>query len=236
MSDYLWDKSGEPDPEIERLEELLGSRRYEREPLRLPPEAVVAATGRAYAFSFYTRRVAVAAIAAGLVLAMIGGVRLNRLRDNATADGNASAAARDTRMTTQGGAVADALLQSDKKLSQAQPEPEVEDLIEDIRSGLQRNKLRAASAAMQDKSKLQLVRTTREPFVRAHVAQTTTQTARVRGGDESEIAPNRNRRIDEQRNAKEQLMFALRLTSTKLGVARAATQTAPASETDAGAR
>jgi hypothetical protein len=36
--DYLWDKSGEPDPEIVRLEQTLGRLRYKhpREPLPLP--------------------------------------------------------------------------------------------------------------------------------------------------------------------------------------------------------
>ena len=32
--DYLWDRSGEPDPEIQRLEELLGTLRYQPKPLR----------------------------------------------------------------------------------------------------------------------------------------------------------------------------------------------------------
>jgi hypothetical protein len=30
-NDYLWDCSGEPDPEIERLEKTLGALRYRRE-------------------------------------------------------------------------------------------------------------------------------------------------------------------------------------------------------------
>lgn len=34
--DYLWDKSGEPDPEIEHLEELLGELRYRRPAGGLP--------------------------------------------------------------------------------------------------------------------------------------------------------------------------------------------------------
>ncbi len=34
--DYLWDKSGEPDPEIERLEQLLGGLRYKRPDNELP--------------------------------------------------------------------------------------------------------------------------------------------------------------------------------------------------------
>jgi hypothetical protein len=32
--DYLWDKTGEPDPEIQQLEEILGTLRYQ--PLQLP--------------------------------------------------------------------------------------------------------------------------------------------------------------------------------------------------------
>ena len=34
--DYLWDKSGEPDPQIQQLEEILGTLRYQRKPLNLP--------------------------------------------------------------------------------------------------------------------------------------------------------------------------------------------------------
>jgi septal ring-binding cell division protein DamX len=34
--DYLWDRTGEPDPEIQQLEEVLGSLRYQPQPLELP--------------------------------------------------------------------------------------------------------------------------------------------------------------------------------------------------------
>jgi hypothetical protein len=34
--DYLWDKTGQPDPEIQKLEEILGTLRYEPKPLELP--------------------------------------------------------------------------------------------------------------------------------------------------------------------------------------------------------
>lgn len=34
--DYLWDKSGEPDPQIQQLEEILGTLRYQPRPLPLP--------------------------------------------------------------------------------------------------------------------------------------------------------------------------------------------------------
>lgn len=34
--DYLWDKTGEPDPEIQQLEEILGTLRYQPRPLEIP--------------------------------------------------------------------------------------------------------------------------------------------------------------------------------------------------------
>lgn len=34
--DYLWDKSGEPDPEIQELEEILAPLRYQPKPLEMP--------------------------------------------------------------------------------------------------------------------------------------------------------------------------------------------------------
>lgn len=34
--DYLWDKSGEPDPQIKQLEDILAPLRYQPKPLELP--------------------------------------------------------------------------------------------------------------------------------------------------------------------------------------------------------
>jgi hypothetical protein len=35
---YLWDRSGEPDPEVQKLEEILGTLRYQPQPLRIPKD------------------------------------------------------------------------------------------------------------------------------------------------------------------------------------------------------
>jgi hypothetical protein len=35
-NDYLWDRTGEPDPQIQELEEELGALRYQPQPLELP--------------------------------------------------------------------------------------------------------------------------------------------------------------------------------------------------------
>ncbi|HET6980141.1 MAG TPA: hypothetical protein VFI24_27660 [Pyrinomonadaceae bacterium] len=36
--DYLWDKSGEPDPQVQQLEEILGTLRYQPKPLEIPED------------------------------------------------------------------------------------------------------------------------------------------------------------------------------------------------------
>jgi len=38
---YLWDRSGEPDPEVQELEEILGPLRYQPRPLEIPDQISV---------------------------------------------------------------------------------------------------------------------------------------------------------------------------------------------------
>lgn len=64
MSDYLWDKTGETDAEVERLEELLGGFAHEPRPLELPAGAPQRAS--------WTRP-AWLAVAAALLLALLAG-------------------------------------------------------------------------------------------------------------------------------------------------------------------
>ena len=60
--EYLWDKSGEPDREIQQLEEILGTLKYQSRPLAIPPDLVV----------FRRRRfLAYLAIAASLAFALL---------------------------------------------------------------------------------------------------------------------------------------------------------------------
>lgn len=84
MSDYLWDKTGEPDEDVARLEQLLGTLRHEPRPFVLPED-----------FSAHTARSAFRppqpqrpfgwqrlALAASLLLTLLAGawliVRLNQ--------------------------------------------------------------------------------------------------------------------------------------------------------------
>jgi hypothetical protein len=56
--DYLWDKTGQPDRQIQQLEEILGTLRYQPKPLALPQKR-----------NYYP----LLAIAASLLLALIAG-------------------------------------------------------------------------------------------------------------------------------------------------------------------
>ena len=62
--DYLWDKTGRPDPQIQQLEEILGTLRYQPKPLETPRDVVV--TRRRKYFP-------VLAIAATLLVAVLAG-------------------------------------------------------------------------------------------------------------------------------------------------------------------
>ena len=59
---YLWDRSGEPDPEIQELEELLGELRYQPQPLQIPAGIPV---GRQRSFFLP------ATIAAAIIMAVV---------------------------------------------------------------------------------------------------------------------------------------------------------------------
>jgi hypothetical protein len=64
--DYLWDKSGEPDPEIQRLEQILGTLRYQEKPLELPEEVRPSrSTNHAFLLAI-AATVLIALVAAGL--------------------------------------------------------------------------------------------------------------------------------------------------------------------------
>ena len=69
--DYLWDKTGHPDPEIQKLEEILGTLRYQPKPLELP-------------VSRRRNYLGLLAIAASLLLAVVAGGIWLRTRSQRT--------------------------------------------------------------------------------------------------------------------------------------------------------
>jgi hypothetical protein len=97
MSDYLWDKTGEPDAEAERLENLLGQLRFQPTPFDLPAELPARAPRKAET----ARRVLSwprLALAASLTLAALAGAWL-LLRQQAGLTSDAPQAAAQNKQT-----------------------------------------------------------------------------------------------------------------------------------------
>jgi hypothetical protein len=84
--DYLWDRSGQPDPEIQQLEEILGTLRYQPRPLEIPAEVQV--ERQRNFFRGLAPRLAIAATIALLLLGLgvwIGLQRFGRVQPVAIA-------------------------------------------------------------------------------------------------------------------------------------------------------
>jgi hypothetical protein len=78
--DYLWDKTGDPDPEVQELEETLGTLRYQPRPLDIPAGLQV---GRERPFfRGLAPRLAIAATIAMLLLGLGVWLGLQRLQRN----------------------------------------------------------------------------------------------------------------------------------------------------------
>ncbi|HKO99615.1 MAG TPA: hypothetical protein VJU86_21740 [Pyrinomonadaceae bacterium] len=70
--DYLWDKSGEPDPEIQQLEQVLGTLRYQPRELEIPAHI------QPQLRRFVTRSLAIAAVVALIALGLGIFIRVQR--------------------------------------------------------------------------------------------------------------------------------------------------------------
>jgi hypothetical protein len=84
MSDYLWDKTGEPEEDVAQLENLLGALQYKQRPLEIPDAAIMppsALAARAAATTARTRPATIfsrprLALAASLLLTLLAGAWL----------------------------------------------------------------------------------------------------------------------------------------------------------------
>lgn len=90
-NDYLWDRTGEPDADVQQLEEVLGTLRYEPKPFQLPAGIQPAQRRR------FVSAVAIAAALAFMILA--GGIWLSLHRQQASVPNNIvkTADGRDSR-------------------------------------------------------------------------------------------------------------------------------------------
>lgn len=205
MSDYLWDKTGEPDAEMERLEELLGAFAHAPRALELPPDLRVAEPRR----RLWPALLAVAAVA---LLLLCAGLWLAALRSR---DAGRNIADQPARPAEQQGAT------TVVNTNTATPEQG------------KLNKLLAGSAPHKEMLIEKLAPRVKTPRRQTHASTLAAAPLKAPREDREASARRDERRASdmavaafasEQREAKEQLMYALRLTSAKLNEARRRTR------------
>jgi hypothetical protein len=64
--DYLWDRSGEPDPELQELEKILGTLKYQPRPLQIPDDLKIGYRRRFFPAMAIAASIALFALLLGL--------------------------------------------------------------------------------------------------------------------------------------------------------------------------
>ncbi|HEX6185707.1 MAG TPA: hypothetical protein VFZ44_17595 [Pyrinomonadaceae bacterium] len=225
MSDYLWDKTGEPDAEVERLEALLGGFGHTPRPLALPAQAEPFGRRRSWLFA-----PAGLAAAAALLLAFLAGAAV-LVRSRSSAEGK-SVAASGTLRPLDG-----ALGQTARRMLEPPPPPP-----SDTRGGAAKDERaapgiqRRGARDMKGVQSASLPQRRQKPAARVGTPDGGAPVfeAMSSGSAGSSGAPSlfESTRL----MTKEQLVYALRLTGAKLRDVRQKTQGRDDSETTPGGR
>lgn len=197
MSDYLWDKTGEPEREVERLEELLGALKHQPRPLELPSDVRVEQPR-------HRLRPALAAAAAVVALIMLAGAWLASTRGDGDAEQKIAvkpqheAPQREATPTVNNAGTVTVPEQPDEQVVRNDEREEKTFRRQAPRVGAVNKRRGSTSLTKTPPAARREDAVAREPLDEHR-----------RVDDMASISP-------EQREAKEQLMYALRLTSAKL--------------------
>jgi hypothetical protein len=211
MSDYLWDKTGEPEEDVAQLEQLLGALKHQPRPLDIPATAMPAAgAARTRPATILTRpRLA---IAASLLLTLLAGAwfvtrqdepqpdRLAKVEQGSVTGGSERTAATAVAPNagTDGNAPAGEV---------RQPQPQEDEAIVLTASDAGTHRPSRRLVAKRRKLPGRVEQSARAP--REEIAAG----GALRWQVEQPLTP-------QQREATEQLMLALRLASAKLNYAQ----------------
>lgn len=214
MSDYLWDKSGEPDADAQRLEELLGRLRHAGAAPELPFEAGThavpfelesRASMRASLFTsaFFSRPARLAAAAALLLAALAGAFVMLRAFKT---DGGRASVNNETQVTRP------------RPNAPEEVEPREEERAPRVASSPAKESAPPERTEREPSRRIELVASKsqrREPAPREPVASPT-RTRDVRTAAQVGLLEGGAPDVERRMRAKEQLVYALRLTSEAL--------------------
>lgn len=237
MSDYLWDGTGEPDAEVARLESLLGELRHRPRAFKPPPESgaapVEALPVETLKHATHARRLfrpAWLAVAAAVVIALAAGalvfLRAGRLSEDPQRASQLAPASRpstQTQPSTQLATGTQSLSPTPIPTQEPAYEPERREQQVASKPPLPARERRSdgARAALPASAQRKLQIRPATDFDRRDV---TNASASLRDGSAPDIASQRLA-------AKEQLVYALRLTSDKLREVRVKTMQADNAKT-----
>lgn len=228
MSDYLWDKTGEPDAETERLENLLGQLRFQQTPFDLPAElpAKEFRAARTRNVLSWPRL----AVAASIALAALAGAWL-ALRQQTGATNDAPRVVQQNKQTDAGqdqsaaaapkatGAASDKNEGGEKKMNEtpAAIQPQADEPGRgELAGGRPRPRL-------PDLDKNASRRLPRAAGTRANEATAAAARRQKNLAMPPRVEPARREetaRLAAEREAAEKVLYALRVTSEKLNYAR----------------
>jgi hypothetical protein len=201
MSDYLWDKSGEPDAEVERLEELLKDLRYQPRELELPLNAQLTVAPRRNYWP------GLAAAAALILMGLAGFWLVQNRRDRVSPSSVVAQAAQDMQPTREAKAGTDsgASVTAPVKVDEGQANNRFES---------PRHQALPHTAVRR-----------RRELVGPQMVEPNTNGVSPDRREVADVGPQR--RLEQQREeqteglrAKEELMLALQVASTKLNHAQ----------------
>lgn len=218
MSDYLWDKTGEPEEDVEQLENLLGTLRYQPRPLEIPATAMPPiARPRPMTTIFSRPRLA---IAASLLLTLLAGMWFVTRQDEQQKERLAKV---DQGTTTTSGSkqtemavVPNAATGSNASTGSAGSNASIDNAVE--RAPRQKKSVVVATPKTQ-RAPRQLVakRHKLQPRKSVENAPAPLEEVAINGGMRWQVEQPMTA---QQREATEQLMLALRLASAKFNYAQ----------------
>ena len=215
MSDYLWDKQGEPDAEVARLEAMLGAFAHEPRRLELPAGAATPEPRRSWLSPFTSRLFAPAALAAAVALVVASIIIASVFMRARVADGDRRAAAPESARPKEEARKEERPAPRQVEQGKSEPAPPAVKYT---------NKVESAAAV--NLPNVTLKRKTTPPSVvqrrqqKGSAAELVTVGTGTRGGSTLEAMSTRvgaSALVEDARLlTKEQLVYALRFTGAKL--------------------